>query len=200
MISYYIDPSTPALMSIIKAMTPPSVNLGITPKTEGEIKLNDMAPVIASSRSGSPGVFPMVWGYHIDGLDQPIGAARSESAPVKAVWKDGWNAHRCIVPASFYYEYEAYYPGDGRGKQDGEKYLVQPRDSDVTYLAGIYRREAQYHAFAVLTMESAMDVLCLQLRMPVILPRNAITAWIRPDGKPEEVLRMALRHMVKEKA
>ena len=169
--------------------------LGKPLKTDGEIRPTDMVPVIAPDRNGNPGVFPMVWGYRIPGLNHPVVNARSESASKKDVWKDGWYRHRCIVPASWYYEWEHIPKGDGKMKA-GAKYLIQTKNTSLIFLAALYRIEEfhdlKYPVFSVLTRQPSEELKKLHDRMPVMLPENKIREWIKPENKAEDLMRYAL--------
>ena len=171
-------------------------------KTEGEIRPTDMAPVIAPDQNGNPAVFPMVWGYRIPGLNHPVVNARAESASKKDVWKDGWNRHRCIVPASWYYEWEHIPTDDGKMKA-GAKYLIQTKGSPLIFLAALYRIEEfqnlKYPVFSVLTQQPSEELKRLHDRMPVMLPENKIKDWIRPDHNAEDLVRYALTDVFIEK-
>ena len=68
--------------------------------TEGEVFPDSLVPVFASSKAGKKAVFPMLWGYNIPGIKRPIANARSETAAEKPTFKEGWAAHRCVIPAS----------------------------------------------------------------------------------------------------
>ncbi len=176
--------------------------LGKPLKTEGEIRPTDMVPVIAPDRNGDRAVFPMVWGYTIPGLNRPVVNARIETAPVKPVWRDGWLSHRCIIPASYYFEWE-HIPGpDGRMKA-GSKYMIQPEGTDITCLAGLYRleefREMQYPVFTILTTEPTEELQKLHDRMPLILPPSAIDDWIRPDTRAEQIAQQAVTALCLER-
>ena len=177
--------------------------LGKPLKTEGEIRPTDMVPVIAPDRSGNRAVFPMVWGYTMPGLDRPVVNCRLETAPQKDVWKDGWESHRCIIPASWYFEWEHIPTADGKMKA-GQKYMIQPAGEQMTYLAGIYRfeeyRDLKYPVFAVLTKEPTEALSKIHNRMPLILPSSAIDEWTKPDNKPDEIVKKALMDLYIEKA
>lgn len=176
--------------------------LGKPLKTEGEIRPTDMVPVIAPDRSGNRAVFPMVWGYTMQGLDRPVVNCRLETAPKKDVWKEGWESHRCIIPASWYFEWEHIPTADGKRKA-GQKYMIQPAGEQMTYLAGIYRfeeyRDLKYPVFAVLTTEPTEELSKIHDRMPLILPCSAIDEWTKPDNKPEEIVKNALKDLYIEK-
>lgn len=176
--------------------------LGRPFRGSGEIRPTDMAAVIAPNRSGRMSIFPMVWGYTIPGVQHPVVNARVESAGQKKSFREDWMKHRCIIPASYYFEWEHIRRPNGR-VQAGNKYAIQPRGSNVTYLAGLYRmeeaREFQYPIFTVLTREPTPELAKIHDRMPLILPENKLEEWIHPGGRPEEVIQFALTDMVAEK-
>ncbi len=169
----------------------------------GEIRPTDIAAVIARSRSGERAVFPMQWGFSINGLKNPIVNARVESAAEKPTFRDSWYRRRCVIPASWYFEWQHYQTSDGKIRT-GEKYAIQPRDSDITWLAGLYRFEEtngfRYPVFVVLTREPAGQVCSIHDRMPLILPETAVDAWISTDAQPEDIAKAAVTDLVLEKA
>ena len=194
-------------------------------KTYGEIRPTDVVPVIAPNRSGSRAVYPMKWGYSGKTL---LMNARAETAAEKPTFRDDWKRHRCIVPASWYFEWEHLTGNDGK-KHTGEyfaaqplsdrwpsndrpsklggrspavshKYMIQPKDSAMTWLCGLYRIENGMPVFVVLTREPGEEIRFIHDRMPLIMPDRLVNEWIRPDGKPEDLLPYALTEMVFEKA
>ena len=205
---YYMEMS-PDLREIIEEANRASLNdsmvntLGKPFKTEGEIRPTDMVPVIASSRSGDKRAFPMVWGYHVAGLSQPVVNARSETARDKRAFKDSWASHRCVIPASWYYEWEHLKRPDGKVKT-GDKYLIQSKGSGLAWLAGLYRieetRGLSYPVFTILTREASADLQTIHDRMPLILPGDAIDAWINPKVDPHTLMRRAVTDMIFERA
>ena len=80
-------------------------------KTYGEIRPTDVVPVLASNKAGERSVFPMKWGFSGKSL---LMNARSETAAAKPLFKDAWASHRCIVPASYYFEWEHLIRNDGK--------------------------------------------------------------------------------------
>ena len=165
-------------------------------KTYGEIRPTDVVPVIAPNRSGSRAVYPMKWGYSGKTL---LMNARAETAAEKPTFRDDWKRHRCIVPASWYFEWEHLTGNDGK-KHTGGKYMIQPKDSAMTWLCGLYRIENGMPVFVVLTREPGEEIRFIHDRMPLIMPDRLVNEWIRPDGKPEDLLPYALTEMVFEKA
>ena len=166
-------------------------------KTEGEIRPADLVPVLATSRAGKPAVFPMLWGFQ--GKQSLLINARAETAAEKPAFRDSWQSHRCAVPASWYYEWEHLSSPDGKTRT-GRKYLIQPEGSALSWLAGLYRLEDGLPRFTVLTQEPSPEVRAIHNRMPVLFPREVISAWIRPDQDPAPLLARSLRAMILEPA
>ena len=162
----------------------------------GEIRPTDVVPVIAPNKAGLRTVFPMKWGFSGRSL---LINARTETAGSKPTFKDAWEKHRCIVPASWYYEWMHHIGNDGR-TVTGDKYMIQPKDSTMTWLCGLYRIEEGLPVFVVLTREPGEGIRFIHDRMPLIMPGKLVNEWIRPDVRPEELLPYALTDMVAEKA
>lgn len=165
-------------------------------KDYGEMRPTDVVPMIAPNRSGNKAVFPMKWGYASKTL---LMNARTETAAEKLTFKDDWQKHRCIVPASWYYEWEHRLGNDGK-KHTGDKYMIQPKGATVTWLCGLYRIEDGMSYFVILTWEPGEGIRFIHDRMPLIMPEDLVNEWIRPDVKPEELLPHSLTEMVFEKA
>jgi putative SOS response-associated peptidase YedK len=203
---FYIDEEhTPEISSYLEAVESSPLtaamtgSLGKVLKTSGEIRPTDMVTVIAPAPSGRKSAYPMVWGYHIGALSRPVVNARVESAGEKAAFSDGWRRHRCIIPASCYFEWKHIQTADGKRKL-GDKYALRPKDSSTTWLAGLYRIEVlhgfSYPVFTILTRVPGAKAAEIHNRMPLILPGEAIDDWIRPDGNPETIAKAALTDMI----
>lgn len=195
---YWADES-PEIREIVEEMNgSPLVSkwqktTGIT--TFGEVRPTNVVPVIASNKVGERSVFPMKWGFTGRTL---LVNARTETASTKVTFKNAWASHRCIVPASWYFEWEHIILNDGR-KKTGQKYLLQPKGSTMTWLCGLYRIEEGLPVFVVLTREPGEEIRFIHDRMPLILPKELINPWIHPDTRPEELLGEALTDMAYEK-
>ena len=205
---YYMEMS-PELRPIVEEMNRAPLaakmrdKLGKPLTTEGEILPTDIVPTIASAPSGSTKVYPMLWGFTAKGVDRPVVNTRVETAAQKPLWKEAWQKHRCIIPASWYYEWEHLLSPSGKSKT-GDRYMIQPRGSEVCYLAGLYQieefRDLKYPVFSILTREPSQELSRLHDRMPVILPGEMIEEWIKPDSNPGEIVKSAITDMVFEKA
>ena len=176
----------------------------------GNIRPTDMAAVLAPNKQGNMAVFPMIWGFTHEATEKPIVNFRVESADQKAMWKDSWYRRRCIIPASWYYEWGVppsevgFRNANEQRSNKKEKYVIQPEGSEITYLAGLYRfqehRGVQIPMFAVITRESVEPVSSIHDRMPLILGKENLREWIRADSDPDSIAAKALTKMVVEKA
>ena len=137
----------------------------------------------------------MKWGFSGKSL---LVNARSETAASRPTFREAWERHRCIVPASWYYEWEHLRGSNGKTRT-GDKYMIQPKDSAMTWLCGLYRIEEGLPVFVILTREPGEEIRFIHDRMPLILPAERVNDWIRPDADPGEVARAALTDMVFEK-
>ena len=150
----------------------------------GEVNPGDVAAVIASNRKLAPQAFGMKWGYKLpDG--KLIFNARSETAAQKAMFADGMRQRRCLIPADCYYEWQK----TAQGKQ---KYQLAPSDANGFFLAGIYRIEQGSAVFSVLTKEPVESIAFIHHRMPVILPKEAMSDWLNPRYNGVEILNAAV--------
>jgi len=163
--------------------------------TYGEVCPADVTAVIASNSRGHRAVFPMRWGYKAGKL---IINARVETAADKPLFREDWTRHRCIIPASWYFEWEHKTGNDGR-VYTLDKYLIQPKGDTMTWLCGLYHIEDGFPYFVILTREPGEDIRFIHNRMPLILPEQYINDWIHPGTKPENLLPYALTDMAFEK-
>ena len=206
---YYMEMSPELKPFVDRAMRSPLresmvEKLGKPLKTEGEIRPSDIAPVVApSGKTQQPTVYPMFWGFTNPRGGSLLLNARVETASQKPFWKEAWASHRCVIPASFYYEWEHLISSDGTRKV-GQKYMIQPKNSRITYLAGLYRieehRGIKFPVFAVLTREPGEEIRFIHDRMPVILPKEMVKAWISPGEEPGEIVKTAITDLYFEKA
>ena len=160
-------------------------------KTEGEIRPTDVVPVIAPDSHGNRAVFPMKWGYSGKSL---LMNARTETAAKKPTFREDWRKHRCIVPASWYFEWE-HFTGNGGKMLTGDKYMIRTNGSAMTWLCGLYRIEDRMPKFVILTRAPGEGIRFIHDRMPLIMPEQLIDEWIAPELKPESLLQNALTDM-----
>ena len=202
---FFIRESDPELLPIIdKALKSPLAarfaKVHLAPLVRyGEVKPTDLVAVIASDRQQKPAVFPVTWGFTVPGRSAPLINARSETASEKQSFSEAWKQHRCIIPASWYYEWQHLPTEDGR-KTTTTKYAIQPKNETTTFLCGLYRIENGLPAFVVLTRDPSDDISHIHDRMPLIMPKGAVRDWVNPTVKPEDILPYAVTSMAAEKA
>lgn len=217
---FYINISDEELRDIVRAAqaTPLAQKFmlaGDPMASSGEIYPTNVVPVIASAKSGRKSVFPMKWGYALKGKDSKVSLvlnARSETAGRKPTFRESWREHRCIIPASYYFEWEHTSDRDLRRTLDTGsvmdqtlrsekiKYAIQPKGAEITWLCGLYRIEEGLPHFVVLTREPASDIRFIHDRMPLMLPKEKIDAWIDPSASADAVAKAALTEMIYERA
>ena len=176
----------------------------------GNIRPTDMAAVFAPNKQGNMAVFPMIWGFTAPQSSKPLINCRIETADQKPLWKDSWFRRRCVIPASWYYEWGippsevGYCNANEQRNIKKEKYEIQPEGAEITYLAGLYRfeehRGVQIPMFAVITRESVEPVSSIHDRMPLILGKDSLRERVSLDGDPGRIAKKALTNMVMEKA
>ncbi len=199
---YYMEMS-PALRPIVEAAKRSKLledNIARIAKpltTRGEVAPGSLVPVIATGKTGGRKVFPMLWGFQTDGLNKPVYNARLETAPEKKTFRESWETHRCIVPASWYFEWEYLIRYDGM-KVPGQKYAIMPKGQELTWLCGLYRIEDQYPHFVILTRPSGEEIAFIHDRMPLIMPREEINNWCDPEKNPALLADKALTDVVFE--
>ena len=200
---YYMEMS-PELRPIVEAAGHSKLYLDNVEKiarpliTEGEVFPDSLVPVIAFNKAGKKTVFPMLWGYHVNGINRVIANARVETALEKPTFRDSWAMHRCIIPASWYYEWEHIPSANGKSKT-GDKYAIMPKDYTLTLLCGLYRLEDSYPHFVILTREPGETISSIHDRMPLILSKADAENWIDPKVNPHIMLSFALTDMVAER-
>ena len=104
------------------------------------------------------------------------------------MFADGMRQRRCLVPADSYYEWQK----TGQGKQ---KYEIAPAENNGFFLAGIYRIEQGRPVFSILTKDPVESIAFIHNRMPVILPKDAMTDWLNPKYNGIEILSSAVSDM-----
>ena len=159
----------------------------------GEIRPGNTVTSIMRSKNGKKLAFHMYWGFTAQNGSLIINA-RSETASERPMFKDSWAQRRCIIPASWYYEWE-HFTSPGGAVKTGRKFLIQPSGLDKTFMCGLYRLEAGFPHFAILTREPGEKIRFIHERMPLILPEDCIDEWIDPSADPSELAKLALTEM-----
>ena len=151
----------------------------------GEIYPTQIAPVILSEGGAGITVRPMKWGFPRVGGGGVVINSRSEKADVTPMFQRAVRERRCLVPASWFFEWRRV-----SGRKTKEKFAFSLADAargELMYLAGVYGaflggfENGGYDGFAVLTREADEQVNPYHDRMPVILTQESLKkAWLDP--------------------
>jgi putative SOS response-associated peptidase YedK len=104
--------------------------------------------------------------------------ARAETAMEKPSFRNAFRRHRCLIPASGFYEWQRR----ERGKQP---YFVRMRDEQLFAFAGLWDRwespdKGVIETCTILTTAANAVLAPIHDRMPVILPPAEYARWLDP--------------------
>ncbi len=142
----------------------------------GEVFPTDTVPVITQSEP-----VLMEWGFmRFDGKGRVINA-RLETADEKPMFRGSYAGRRCLIPASYYFEWE-------KTPQGKQKYAIGL--DTPAYMAGLYRIETAgaLPLFVILTRPAAESIAFIHDRMPVVFDNEAACRWLNGGRSPAEVL------------
>lgn len=153
----------------------------------GEIYPTDSVPILVEEqRQISP--IPSAWGFpKFDGKGVIINA-RSETAFEKRTFRDSLMNRRCIVPSTGFYEWDS-------GKK---KYLFRMEGTNALYMAGLYTSYGNETRYVILTTDANESMREIHNRMPLIIQKAEIAAWITDNRATNEFLRRTPPLLVKE--
>ena len=183
----------------------------------GEVFPASTVAAMAVGKTGDIGIFPMVWGFHLQPNNKLIINTRSETALEKPLFKKSMLERRCLIPCSWYFEWEtrdaqqsllddmpslqiqaAGQIVKGKAKNPAKiKYAIRPKAPGLIYLAGIYRYEEDQKlpVLSILTQEPAPEIAFIHDRMPVIFSDRNHGAWLDRSADPMDVLKLCEKEM-----
>jgi len=114
--------------------------------------------------------------------------ARAESVASTASFRDAFRRRRAVIPADGFFE---WHKGPGNGPEvKSQPYFFSRADGQPLALAGLWEvwrdplgpddRSAWITSCAIITTTAGPDVASVHERMPVVLEREAIEAWLDP--------------------
>lgn len=149
----------------------------------GEIYPTNIVPVITEAS-----IMLMKWGFtRFEGKGQVINA-RFETSAEKPMFRKSFFEHRCLIPASYYYEWEK------RGTKK-QKYAIGLRET--LYFAGLYRvdKDISVPRFVILTRPGAPKIAFIHDRMPVILSKEIHKAWLNRSLDNEDMINYSVENL-----
>ena len=183
----------------------------------GEVYPASTVAAMAVGKTGDIGIFPMVWGFHLQPNNKLIINTRSETALEKPLFKKSMIERRCLIPCSWYFEWEtrdaqqslldgmpslqiqAAGPiAKGKAKNPSKiKYAIRPKAPGIIYLAGIYWYEEtqKLPVLSILTRDPAPEIAFIHDRMPVIFSDKLHGQWLDRSANPMDVLKLCEKEM-----
>jgi putative SOS response-associated peptidase YedK len=118
--------------------------------------------------------------------------ARAETVAEKPAYRKALATHRCLVPASGFYEWQR----NDRGVK--VPYWIFCKDEPLFAFAGLHAawkgpEDEWIHSYTIITTEANEVVAPIHGRMPVILDREDEALWLDPDQTEAERLLPLLR-------
>ena len=155
--------------------------------TVGEVKPSDISLIIKGSRQALD-VEAMSWGFRQFAGSGLIINARAESVIDKPMFKDSILHRRCVIPASWFYEWN----------RKKEKVTFKQEDSSILFMAGFYQKYEEGNRFVILTTAANESMRPVHDRMPVILEEHELRDWIYDFEFMRETLRRVPRKLCRE--
>jgi putative SOS response-associated peptidase YedK len=108
--------------------------------------------------------------------------ARAETAWESPAFAPGLRKRRCVIPAEAFYEWD-------RSRKPPQPYAIGPvGDDEMLALAGIWSPPVEgVRSAAIMTTSPNELLVTIHNRMPVILDRTALDAWLDPTTDVAEV-------------
>ncbi len=123
--------------------------------------------------------------------------ARAEGIETKASYRKPFVSKRCLIPASFYFEWD-------KSTNPKTPYLIKMKNDEIFSFAGLYDiwknpEGKDIYSFTIITTEPNQLQGRIHNRMPVILPKEDEKEWLNPDLIEPEQLHKFLKPYPDEK-
>jgi len=172
---YFLDDEIEVIKEIIREVERKNMKAAT-----GEIyPSNNVALITRNQYSDEIDYQAMKWGFKGFKGSQLIINARSETVTEKMMFSAAFRKDRCVFPTSGFYEWN----------NQKEKFLFTEGGSDILYLGGFYKSFDDGQRSIILTTAANDSVEQIHNRMPVIIEKNAIDAWLSDEEFAEDYLK-----------
>ena len=130
----------------------------------------------------------MYWGFTNPYRKGLIINARAETAREKKLFADSIQNRRCIIPASGFYEWDAY----------KARFRFTAPKGGLILLAGFYHEEQGTPRYTILTTEANESMRPVHDRMPVMIGRDEIRQWITDNEMLQACLERPQMELIRE--
>jgi putative SOS response-associated peptidase YedK len=143
---------------------------------------------------------PLVWGLVPSWAKDPsIGSrminARLETVAEKPAFRRAFQLRRCVLPADGFYEWytpESTRPAGKSSKIKKQPFFIHRADGDRLAMAGVYEiwrdpakdpedDSAWLRTCSVITTDATDAAGHIHDRMPMVISKDAVDAWLDPD-------------------
>jgi len=116
--------------------------------------------------------------------------ARAETVASKPAFRDAFRRHRCLIPATGFYEWQA-------GVDGKQPYNIRVGDGKLFAFAGLWAHwdkdpEAPLDSFSIIVTDANEAIRPLHERMPVILHPDDYETWLDPTIQDTALLQPLL--------
>lgn len=118
------------------------------------------------------------WGFPAPDGKGLVFNARSETVFEKRMFRESVSRRRAAIPVTWFYEWN----------KNKEKFTFTREDSRVLFLAGFYSVYEDGAHFVILTTEANSSMAPVHSRMPLVLEKDQVKAWVLDGGKTKELL------------
>lgn len=144
----------------------------------GEIYPTNIVPVL----TGPDKVEAVKWGFLGFKGNQTIINARAETAADKRIFSKPLMDKRCVVPSTGFFEWQ------DTGTKKKQKYKFSLPGQTALYLAGLYNDFQGERRVVILTTGANASMEEVHNRMPVVLQKDEVSAWIQDGDRTSDLL------------
>lgn len=143
----------------------------------GEVFPTNLAPILIKEENEVGPVWSS-WGFPKYNQKGVIINSRSETAFEKRTFRDSLLNRRCIIPSTGFYEWDS----------SKQRFVFLQEGSNALYMAGLYMIYQEELRFVVLTTQANESVVEVHDRMPLVIPKDDIDAWILDNQATNDIL------------
>ena len=132
-------------------------------------------------------VVGMKWGFPGFKTGQSIINARSETVQQKQMFAESFKKRRCVYPTTGFFEWN----------KTKQKYKFNfSNDPETLFIAGCYNQFDGVAQSILFTTKPNESMVKIHDRMPLILAKNQINAWIYDDDFAQKFLDSAIPQLI----
>ena len=132
-------------------------------------------------------LYRLKWGFTPGFAKRPLINARSESVLEKKTFKEPFEHKRCIVPATYFFEWQKV-----EGQEKKAKKKIEVNGLPIFSMAGICERYtddkgSNFLTYAILTTDANDQMAIIHDRMPVILEPEEESDYLNLEKDPKVI-------------